>query len=137
MRKTMVYIPTQLTAAPIFPAPIKSLTKCPVLQTSSSTLVSTSAIGEMMSARNAKSSAVALALLQIHLQGMILINSIIVFLSLGDLPPGKSKCSTTPLVSMLCLFLEFPVSVLHHPVHKLLSRSSSSSPPFHQGGTIV
>src|SRR6218665_1523657 len=42
--------------------------------------------------------------------------------SLGDLPPGRSKCPTTPLFSMLCLFLEFPVSVLHHPVHELLSR---------------
>ena len=49
--------------------------------------------------------------------------------SLGDLPPGRSKCPTTPLFSMLCLFLEFPVSILHHPVHELLSRPSSS--PFH------
>jgi len=35
------------------------------------------------------------------------------------------KCPTTPLFSMLCLFFEFPVSFLHHPVHELLSRSSS------------
>ena len=34
---------------------------------------------------------------------------------------GRSKCPTTPLFSMLCLFLEFPVSVFHHPVHELLS----------------
>src|SRR6218665_918249 len=47
--------------------------------------------------------------------------------SLGDLPPGRSECPTTPFFSMLCLFLEFPVSVLHHPVHELLSRPSSSS----------
>src|SRR6218665_1113121 len=52
-----------------------------------------------------------------------------ILLSLGDLPPGRSKCPTTPLFSMLCLFLEFPVSVLHHPVHELLSRTSSL--PFH------
>src|SRR6218665_2336951 len=51
--------------------------------------------------------------------------------SLGDLPCGRSNCPTTPLFSMLCLFLEFPVSVLHHPVHELLSRLSSSSLPFH------
>src|SRR6218665_240393 len=30
---------------------------------------------------------------------------------------------------MLCLFLEFPVSVFHHPVHELLSRPSSSPLP--------
>src|SRR6218665_372727 len=40
-------------------------------------------------------------------------------LSLGNLPPGMSKCPTTPLFSMLCPFLEFPVSVLHHLVHGL------------------
>src|SRR6218665_148057 len=38
----------------------------------------------------------------------------------GHLPPGRSKCPTTPLFPMLCLFLEFPVSVLHNPVHELL-----------------
>src|SRR6218665_3246585 len=32
---------------------------------------------------------------------------------------------------MLCLFLEFPVSILLHPVHEPLSRPSSSSLPFH------
>ena len=31
----------------------------------------------------------------------------------------NSKCPTTPLFSMLCLFLEFPISVLHHPVQEL------------------
>src|SRR6218665_3402298 len=44
-------------------------------------------------------------------------NSFVLFQSsLGDLPPCRSKCPTTPLFSMLCLFLEFPVSVLllHH-----------------------
>jgi len=49
----------------------------------------------------------------------------------GNLPPGRTKCPTTPLLSMLCFFLEFPVSVFHHPVHELLSRPSSSSLPFH------
>src|SRR6218665_349536 len=44
--------------------------------------------------------------------------------SLGDLTPGRSKCPTTPLFSMLCLFFEFPVSFLHHPVHEFLSRPS-------------
>src|SRR6218665_678955 len=44
-------------------------------------------------------------------------------------PPGRSKCPTTPLFSMLCLFLEFPVSVVHHVLHELLPRPSSS-PPF-------
>jgi len=45
--------------------------------------------------------------------------------------PGRSKCLTNPLFSMLCLFLEFPVPVLQHPVHELLSRPSSSPPFFH------
>ena len=48
--------------------------------------------------------------------------------------PGRSICPTIPqssVFSMLCLFLEFPVSVLHHPVHELLSRPSSSSLSFH------
>src|SRR6218665_1700838 len=51
--------------------------------------------------------------------------------SLSDLPPGRSKCPTTPLFSMLRLFLEFPVSVLHYPVNELLSRPSSSSLPIY------
>jgi len=42
--------------------------------------------------------------------------------SSGHLPPSRSKCPTIPLFSMLCLFLEFPVSVLHYPIHELLSR---------------
>jgi len=33
----------------------------------------------------------------------------------------RSKCPTTPLFSIFCHFLEFSVSVLHHPVHELLS----------------
>src|SRR6218665_972249 len=49
--------------------------------------------------------------------------------SLGDMPPGRSKCPTTPIFSMLCPFLEFPVSILHHQVHELLSRPFSSSLP--------
>src|SRR6218665_943970 len=51
--------------------------------------------------------------------------------SSGFLPPGISKCPTTPLFSMLCFFLEFPVSVFHHPVHEFLSRSSSFHIPLH------
>src|SRR6218665_788701 len=35
------------------------------------------------------------------------------FLRQVNLPPGRSKCPMTPLFSKLCLFLEFPVSVLH------------------------
>ena len=38
------------------------------------------------------------------------------------LPPNRSKNPSTPLFSMLCVFLEFPISVLYHPVHELLSR---------------
>src|SRR6218665_1649822 len=70
---------------------------------------------------------------QMHLITLHRSKSIIMvfFSSLGDLPNGKSKCPTIPLFSMLCLFLEFPVSVLHHPVHELLSSPSSSSLPFH------
>ena len=41
----------------------------------------------------------------------------------------RSKCPTTLLFSMLGLFLGFLVSVLHHPVHELLSRPSTSSLP--------
>src|SRR6218665_933686 len=51
--------------------------------------------------------------------------------SSGNLPPSRSKCPTTPLFSTLCLFFEFPVTFLHHPVHELLSRPSSSSLSFH------
>ena|SRR6218665_3801879 len=32
------------------------------------------------------------------------------------------------LLEELCIFFEFPVSALHHPVHELLSRPSSSPP---------
>ena len=41
------------------------------------------------------------------------------FSSPGHLSPGRSKCLTTPLFSMLCLFFEFPVSVLPHLIHEL------------------
>src|SRR6218665_3515179 len=51
--------------------------------------------------------------------------------SKGHFPPGRFKCPTTPLFSMLCLFPEFPVSVLYHPVYELLSRSFSFSLPLH------
>src|SRR6218665_3630194 len=65
---------------------------------------------------------------------IIIIISILLLLLLlssssGHLLPGRSKCPMTPLFSILCLFLEFPVSVLHHPVHEILSRPSSSSLP--------
>src|SRR6218665_995121 len=53
------------------------------------------------------------------------------FLRQVNLPPGRSKCPMTPLFSKLCLFLEFPVSALHHRVHELLSRHSSYSLPLH------
>src|SRR6218665_1158711 len=36
----------------------------------------------------------------------------------------RSKCPSTPLLPFVCLFFEYPVFVLHHPVHDLLSRSS-------------
>src|SRR6218665_452819 len=39
---------------------------------------------------------------------------------------SRSTRPSTPLLPMVCRFFEFPVSVLHHPVHELLSRSSSS-----------
>src|SRR6218665_844647 len=44
---------------------------------------------------------------------------------------SSSSAHLRPLVSTMCLFLEFPVSVLHHPVHEFLSRLSSSSLPFY------
>ena len=45
--------------------------------------------------------------------------------------PKLHVCPTTQLFSMLCLFVESSVSVLHHPVHEFLSRPSSSSRPLH------
>src|SRR6218665_1234661 len=58
------------------------------------------------------------------------------FLSLGYLPSGRSKCPSTQLLTLLCLFFEFPVSGLHHSVHELLSRSSTFFHSFLQGSTI-
>src|SRR6218665_923184 len=58
------------------------------------------------------------------------------FLSLGYLPSGRSKSPSTQLLTLLCLFFEFPVSVLHHSVHELLSRSSSFFHSFLQGSII-
>src|SRR6218665_216858 len=54
------------------------------------------------------------------------------WLKKGYLPPGRSKCPRTPLFSILCIFLEFPVSVLQNQVLERLSKPSSSflsSPP--------
>src|SRR6218665_1836934 len=51
--------------------------------------------------------------------------------SSGYLPLGRYKCPTITLFSMLCLFLDFSISIFHHPVHELLSRPSSSSLPLH------
>src|SRR6218665_694580 len=55
-----------------------------------------------------------------------------IYSSSSTYPPlGRSTCPTILLFSMLCLFLEFPVSILHHPVYELLSRPSSSPLPLH------
>src|SRR6218665_2827016 len=49
---------------------------------------------------------------------------------------SRSTRPSTPLLPMVCRFFEFPVSVLHHPVHELLSRSSSSPLLLHSFPTI-
>src|SRR6218665_2894258 len=47
----------------------------------------------------------------IHVNGCQLLSS-----PLGYLLSGTFKCPSTPLFLLLCLFFEFPISLLHHPL---------------------
>src|SRR6218665_4104641 len=62
---------------------------------------------------------------------LLLLLLLLFFFSLSSLPSGRSRRPTAPLLPVLSFFLEFTVSLRHHPVQYFLPWSSSSSLPLH------